>query len=54
MDTVLGILELLAWAVCVLGLAAAITYGVIKIGKTRDARKAAAAATAGDGSPPAV
>jgi hypothetical protein len=53
MGTVIGLLELLAWAACVLTLAAAITYGVIKIGKTRDERKEAAAAAAGENPPPA-
>jgi hypothetical protein len=51
MDTVIGLLELLAWAACVLALAAAITYSVIKIGKMRDARKEAAAAAGGDDVP---
>jgi hypothetical protein len=42
MDTVIGFLELLAWIVSVVGLAAVITFGVIKVFPSRDEKKAAA------------
>jgi hypothetical protein len=42
MDTVIGFLELLAWIVSVVGLAAAVTFGVIKLFPSRDEKKAAA------------
>jgi hypothetical protein len=41
MDTLIGFLELLAWIVCVLILAAAVTYGVIRLTKAWEARREA-------------
>jgi hypothetical protein len=39
MDTLIGVLELLAWIVAVLALAAAITYGVIRLTNVWQARR---------------
>ena len=44
MATFIGLLELLAWVLSVLSLAAVVTYSVIKIGQRRDARKEGAEA----------
>jgi hypothetical protein len=42
MDTVIGLLELVAWIVAVVGLAAAVTFSVIKLFPSRDEKKARA------------
>ena len=46
MDTFIGFLELVAWAICVLALAAAVTYTVIRLFPSRDERP-----PQGDGEP---
>jgi hypothetical protein len=38
-DTVIGILELLAWVVAVLALSAAVTWAVIRVTKRFEARR---------------
>ena len=43
MDKLIGILELLAWIVGVLGLSAAVTYGVIRLTNAWRARREAGA-----------
>lgn len=43
MDTLIGLLELVAWIVAVLGLSAAVTYGVIRLTNVWQARRQAAA-----------
>jgi hypothetical protein len=43
MDTLIGILELIAWIVAVLMLAAAVTYTVIKLTNVWQARREAEA-----------
>ena len=47
MDTVLGFLELIAWAAAVIAIAAAVTYTVIKLFPSREERPGGAGA-AGD------
>jgi hypothetical protein len=39
-DTVIGFLELLGWAAAIIGLAAAVTYAVIKMFPAREDRPA--------------
>jgi hypothetical protein len=39
MDTFIGLLELVAWIVVVLALAATVTYGVIKLTQAWQARR---------------
>jgi hypothetical protein len=39
MDTLVGLLELLAWIVAILMLSASVTYGVIKLTKVWEARR---------------
>lgn len=39
MDTFIGFLELLAWAACVIVLAAAVTFAVIKLFPSREERE---------------
>ena len=48
MDTFIGILELFAWCLAVLSLAAAVTYGVIKLSQAWQARRQ----VAGESQPP--
>jgi hypothetical protein len=43
MDTLIGLLELLAWIVAVLALAAAVTYAVIRLTNVWQARRQAEA-----------
>jgi hypothetical protein len=39
MDTVLGLLGLIVFAVCVIGLAAAITWAVVRLSPTKNAKR---------------
>ncbi len=45
MDTLIGLLELVAWIVSVLALSAGVTYGVIKLTNLWQARRQAEAGT---------